>query len=467
MKTKIDLDAILAPIPGENPAGGDLRYTPTYEEIKEARRSDDLLEQGDWQREVKRADWSKVISTAVEALTKKTKDLQIVAWLTEALIKTEGFEGLAVGFDIINGFLNNFWDHVYPAIEDGDLEFRAAPLEFMNEKLWVSVRDVPLTDTGKTPGYSWLKWQESRAVGFEVDTRNRYGDVDDNKKRARDEKIAEGKLTGEDFDSAVEQSKRAYYETLFADLTRCIEGFKHLDATVDEKFGADAPRLAEFKESLEVCERLVAKILKEKREKEPDPEPRPEPAAISKPPSTSAEAVASEPVPIPAGFETMEVRTERFPTSAVPPAAPAMVQMPLASLSDSGSLETARWEAALQILQSSGIKKALEMLFVAACSAPSVREKNRYRLLTARLCLKADRIDLARPIVEELYALIEELHLERWESPMWIAEVMDALYQCLTKGEPSDSDLSRAGDLFQKLCTTDVTRAMIYRAQAS
>jgi type VI secretion system protein ImpA len=81
----------------------------------------------------------------------------------------------------------------------------------------------------------------------------------------------------------------------------------------------------------------------------------------------------------------------------------------------------------------------------------------------AKLCLKADRPDLARPILEELYALIEELHLARWEAPMWIAELHEALYQCLSTGAPTDEDRLRANDLFKKLCTIDVTKAMTYR----
>ncbi|MCJ7495432.1 MAG: type VI secretion system domain-containing protein, partial [Deltaproteobacteria bacterium] len=111
----------------------------------------------------------------------------------------------------------------------------------------------------------------------------------------------------------------------------------------------------------------------------------------------------------------------------------------------------------------SGMKDALAKLLGASNCAPSVRARNRYRLLMAKLCLEADRPDLARPIVEELNHMIEELHLERWESPLWIAEVLDALYQCLTRGEPSDEDKNRGKALFQKLCTTDVTRAMIYK----
>jgi type VI secretion system protein ImpA len=82
--------------------------------------------------------------------------------------------------------------------------------------------------------------------------------------------------------------------------------------------------------------------------------------------------------------------------------------------------------------------------------------------MMAKLCLRAGRPDLSRPIIEELYALMEELHLDRWESPIWISEVIDAYYQCLTKGEPSDEDMSKARALFQKLCTLDVTKAIPY-----
>jgi type VI secretion system protein ImpA len=142
---------------------------------------------------------------------------------------------------------------------------------------------------------------------------------------------------------------------------------------------------------------------------------------------------------------------------AVPP-------VPAAGLPGAVALEEDLWNEALQVMQANGIREALGRLLEASSRAPSVREKNRCRLLMAKLCLRADRPDLARPIVEELYALIEELHLERWESPRWIAEVLAALYQCLTRGEPSDDAISKAGVLFQRLCTTDVTQAIAYKS---
>ena len=164
MKSQVDIDKILAPIPGANPAGEDLRYSQIYEDIKEARRADDPLDRGAWQLDIKTSDWDKVIKVAVDALIKKTKDLQISAWLSEALITADGFDGFATGMKIVYGLLKDYWDHVYPAIEEGDMEFRAAPLEFMNEKLVTLIKGIPITDSKVTSGYSYLKWQESRKM---------------------------------------------------------------------------------------------------------------------------------------------------------------------------------------------------------------------------------------------------------------------------------------------------------------
>ena len=147
----IDIQSILAPIPGDNPAGEDLRYTAIYEELKEARRADDPLDRGDWQRDIKTADWNRIIAIATEALSNRTKDLQIAAFLVEAVSNTEGFAGVATGLNIITGFLQEFWDHLYPQIEEDDLEYRIGPLEFLNEKLWLPIKQIPVTDRNRPP----------------------------------------------------------------------------------------------------------------------------------------------------------------------------------------------------------------------------------------------------------------------------------------------------------------------------
>ena len=455
MKHTIDIDAILSPIPGENPAGEDLRYAPIYDEIKEARRADDILNRGDWDREIKTSDWEKVISLSKKTLIGKTKDLQIGAWLTEALTKTEGFEGMSTGLTILTGFLNHFWEHVYPKIDEGDLDYRVGPLEFLNNNLWLIINDTPLTDPGATPGYSWMKWQESRQVGSEKDTKNQYGDIDDAKKKARNEKIAEGKLPAEEFDEAVAASSKAFYIELENIVNSCLAGFQALDEKVDEKFGNEAPRLSELKKAIEACAMFVSRTLKKKRELDPDP--------VSIPENISESETAPEDVQ---GIAPAEDNPGSISAVSAPMAdafAPP-IQLSANIAIDSDTVEQAIWKDARQTLQTSGLNQALTKLLNASCSAASIRQQNRYRLLIARLSLEARRPDLARPVIEGLHALIEQLNLEQWESPLWIAEVLDTYYQCLTADGASEDDIRKANlELLPKICTKDVTKAIGYK----
>jgi type VI secretion system protein ImpA len=192
----------------------------------------------------------------------------------------------------------------------------------------------------------------------------------------------------------------------------------------------NAPSLDKMGDAVKKCQKVVTEILKDKRALEPD---------------------------LDAGMEEdgLEGDGEGPRSSSV---AVSGRQLVGAQYSGTESRENSMWEEALRVLRSAGIRKALGQLFEASCSIPSVRGKNRYNLLMAKLCMKAQRPELARPIVEDLYKLIEELKLELWESPMWIAEVYDVLYQCLTTGAATPEDKKRAEGLFMKICTIDVTK---------
>src|SRR5437016_2351672 len=114
----IDLDPLLTPIPGDNPGGQDIRYT-LHDKIKESRRCDDGLAQGAWKHEQKVADWAAVISLSTEALTSKSKDIQVAIWLTEGLVKKHGWAGLRDGVRLLRELLQRFWPSLFPPIEDG------------------------------------------------------------------------------------------------------------------------------------------------------------------------------------------------------------------------------------------------------------------------------------------------------------------------------------------------------------
>jgi type VI secretion system protein ImpA len=252
---------ILDPIPGDNPSGPSLRYAPVYDKIKEARREDDDAAQGEWKRERKVADWSTVIKTASEVIATKSKDLQLAAWLTEALLKTQGVAGLKEGLDLLKGLTENFWDTVYPEIEDGDLEMRAGPLEWVGNRLERPVKDAPLTRAG----YSWFQYKDSRKVPTEAD-------VEENpaKLETREALVAEGKLTQEEFEKSFEGSPKAYYVALSASFEGALESLQALDDVCTEKFTDFAPSFSSLRSALEEVQLQVRSFLNKKREREPD-----------------------------------------------------------------------------------------------------------------------------------------------------------------------------------------------------
>lgn len=449
MNNSLDIQALLEPFAQENPAGEDLRYAPAYDAIVEARRADDDLDRGDWQRDLKTSDWRLVVRLASEALQNKSKDLQIAVWLTEGLIHTQGFTGLTFGLQVMNGLMEKFWDCFYPLIEDDDLDYRIGPLELFNDKFWSAIKSISLTDTQTSEGYSWLKWQESRAVGFEKDVFDQHGDVDERKKTQRNELIADGKISAEEFDAAVARSSKEFYRQLKKDIEECLEAFSAFDRLINEKFGFAGPSVANIQTAIDDCLTVVGRIFKEKLEADPDPVSVDQASADQDAESATYVADASSD---PADFSTDLTYTNRF--SEVPSAV---------FFNQSEGREQALWEDASKKLKGGDVKNALEQLFMASCTSTSVREKNRYRLLIAKLCLKADRADLAKPILEELYTLVEEFQLERWESPVWVAELIEALYKCLTSKRYAEENGARAETLLTKLCTIDITKAMVYR----
>jgi type VI secretion system protein ImpA len=251
---------LLNPISPDKPGGENLQYAPIFDKIKEARREDDDVPQGEWARGRKLADWPLTIKLINETLSTKTKDLQLTAWLAEAMLKREGISGLREVLDLNRAYIENFWDSLYPELEDGDAEFRAGKLQWIGDKLDQAVKQVPLTRTG----LSWYSFRESRAVGSEeaADT--------DEKQRARREAIAEGKVTLEQFDKDFEAAPKSFYVNLEAAFDSTLESLSLLGEACDAKFGDVSPGFGTLRATLEEVRQTVHSLLQRKREKEPD-----------------------------------------------------------------------------------------------------------------------------------------------------------------------------------------------------
>ena len=284
---------LLNPFSAGKPSGENLRYSPIYDKIKEARREDDDAPQGDWKTERKVADWPQTVKLISDALGSKTKDLQLAAWLAEAVLRNpkEGLPGFKEVLDLIKGLLENFWETLYPELEDGDAEFRAAPLQWMGDRLESAVKRVPLTRNG----LDWFQYKESRAVGSEESVAE-----NEDKARARQEAIADGKMPQEVFDKAFDESPKKFYVSLVETFDGTLESLDSLGAVCDEKFGDVSPSFGTLKRALEEVRQTAYILLQQKREKEPDePVAAPEPEAEAAPeePVVQASAAAAAPAP--------------------------------------------------------------------------------------------------------------------------------------------------------------------------
>lgn len=255
------LTALLTPIPGDNPSGKDLRYDARIDAIKDARREDPYHEDPG-QR--KFADWQAVIAGLTPLLSKETKDLQFAAWLTEAMVRKQGYSGLATGMSLLHGLLDQFWDTVHPVPDedDDDPELRAGPLEWVGNSLAIPVRMAPF---GSAP-FSFLDHQLSRGIPTEQEAEG-----DSSKRPIRAEALEQGRMSPETVDAAIEAMNKGTVRAVLADLALVRDGIAALEKVADERFGRDAPSLLTLRGAVDEIQRFGSMVLARKLEADPDP----------------------------------------------------------------------------------------------------------------------------------------------------------------------------------------------------
>ena len=264
----IDLGALLQPISEEMPSGESLRYSGIYDEISEARRADDVLSQGDWQTDLKVADYRKVVDIAIPALASKSKDLQVAVWLTEALVKIHGFAGLRDGLTLLSSLQETFWGSLHPEIDEGDMEGRANAISWLDTQGVKIVQSAPIT---AGPGYSFIDWSDAKRFDFpdNIDALDSESQEKFNDLKTQAEK--ENRTTADKWRSAVNQTKRSFCEQTNFTIDECRVALTELDRVIDEKYDRkQMPGLSGLKKALDSVHDQVKKLLEKKRAEEPD-----------------------------------------------------------------------------------------------------------------------------------------------------------------------------------------------------
>jgi type VI secretion system protein ImpA len=163
---EFDIESLLLPISAGAPAGFSLRYEGTYDRIREARREDDpTLPQGDWETKRKVADFKAAGRLAADALARKSKDLQIAAWLVEAWLVLARFHGLERGLRLVALLLERYWADLFPPLDDEGGAARVSLIEWLDQTVAFKLRQVPLVEpTDRTRPFSLADWEAAMSV---------------------------------------------------------------------------------------------------------------------------------------------------------------------------------------------------------------------------------------------------------------------------------------------------------------
>jgi type VI secretion system ImpA family protein len=205
---------------------------------------------GIWEHDLKEADWNRVSEICLECLEKRTKDLQIAAWLLESWIHLHGFAGVREGLRTIDNLCRAFWDTLHPSLEDP--EYRISIFEWINDKLSLQLKFIPITNPPQASNwipYSTSNWE--RACQFEQQSRKRAETT--NGAKAAD--VPE--VTIAEFQQSAALSPPQFYESLDEDLKYAVAACVELEALLDDKYGKDAPSLRGFRNLLESIESLI------------------------------------------------------------------------------------------------------------------------------------------------------------------------------------------------------------------
>ena len=251
-----ELESLLQPIREDLPAGPPIRFDPVFTAIRLAREEDDPnLPMGVWERPLKRADWAQIEARCKVTLSRHAKDLQIAAWLAEALARQHGVEGLLRGLLLLEGLLVRFWEDVHPQVgEDGDADARVAPLEWMNQSLAVTIRiHIPvLRESSDQVGqFSLADWDR-----MSRDALSPAGK--ENARRASEQD--ESRRTCADLIDHAKTHRRADAERSLQQVRHCIAAVLSIASVTEARLGTDAPDMSKLRDTLRAVERVLLQL---------------------------------------------------------------------------------------------------------------------------------------------------------------------------------------------------------------
>jgi type VI secretion system protein ImpA len=204
----LDIESLIQPIPGANPAGVPLPDGRRLE-LDDLRKEADPLDPATAGRN---PEWAKIVRMTSDLLTGSSKDLVTATRLLEAATKKDGVAGLRDGLRFLHRLAADCWDRLHPVPEEGEgFEVREGPMKWLND-IGRGAR-FPQTVAGLT-----LFRSGNAQFGY-------HDWLDETRKK--------------EVEDAIPKTDPNAIRKVYAELNDALTALQDLARTLDEKMGAD------------------------------------------------------------------------------------------------------------------------------------------------------------------------------------------------------------------------------------
>ncbi|MBC7939770.1 MAG: type VI secretion system protein TssA [Chitinophagaceae bacterium] len=256
----IDLAPLLAPLEiGEQGAGADLRLdysaVSSYQKLRDARsaaRADERARDSDDDSDGPPAEgWRDVLSIGQHALATQSKDMEVAAWLTEALVRMHGLAGLAAGATLLARLCDAYWETGFPQPDEDGMEVRASPIGGLSGSssdgtVMQPLRRLAMFRRTDGTGLGLYQWEQAEQTAALPDER-------------REAKIAAGAPDLKVLETEARVDK-AYLTGTWRGATAALAAWRELDQIAEARFGSEAPSLRKVTTLLEQMLAVVTRL---------------------------------------------------------------------------------------------------------------------------------------------------------------------------------------------------------------
>ena len=261
-----EVEELIQPISEDNPCGEDLRLDASVDSVYYKLRDYRNMARKEERQALVDPDnfddvadgWAELAELSIDALKHKTKDLEVAAWLIEALTRLQGLEGFIKGYRVATELITRFWEQgLFPEEDEDGLLTRVSPISGLNGydgngSLIMPIKSTAITYSVNDDNY--VVWQYQQALQLER--------IDDPEKRQK--RLDAGAVTFDDIARSVNATEASYYQQLDVDIKTAKDAYQHFVEVLDRVTEELPQPTSNIKNAIEECHEALNHLAKDK-----------------------------------------------------------------------------------------------------------------------------------------------------------------------------------------------------------